>query len=192
MRENAYRAIERDLPSDYVVQIMQRDLMNCVGGGGLLGGPLVGEMEEEGDTRLDTLELCASSGRVNDTNVWGDVQKIEYYLEEPEDADGAEGYDLVRAITRNLLASVEEDPEEERLLRGVTYLEFTYYDGEEWQDSWDTTQTENENPQAIGVRIEFVPAASGERDASPIDFVVEIVAETRALEETGEESQGQP
>ncbi|KPL09037.1 hypothetical protein AMJ85_07340, partial [candidate division BRC1 bacterium SM23_51] len=150
LRENSYLAFEKNLPKDYVVEIIKRDLANVATPAGILAGAMIGEKEEQGELRFDRLEIHTASGMVNDTEPWGDIQKIEYSLEQPaerredrEERATPESYDLVRAVTRNLLASTTEEPETQRLLQGVQSLAFRYYDGQDWQDSWDSTTREN-------------------------------------------------
>ncbi len=187
MRERTFEAVEAGLPNAYVVRLLRRDLQSMAPPVGLLAGALLGETEEEGGVRLDTLEFFTASGVVEEDTRWGDLQKIEYYLEAPEEESGPNtpGQDFVRAITRNLLAAVVEEPEEQRLLRGVQSLELTYYDGEDWQDSWDSTALDNETPLAVKARIEFVQSETpGEGPRRPIELICEIVSRPRS---SGEE-----
>ena len=186
LREKTFEALETGLPGGYAVTILKRDLTAIAGPSGLLAGPLIGEMEESGSLREDSIEFRTASGIVKDSVPWGDIQQIEYYLAETEETSGTEeGSDFVRAVTRNLLASTTEDPEEELLLDGVQALEFNYYDGEDWQDSWDSTTMGDEMPEAIRVRIDFVASEAGERRLGPIELVCEIVAATAAREPDG-------
>jgi type II secretion system protein J len=171
LREKAYETLEKGLPKRYAVSLIQRDLAYIAAPVGLLAGPMIGEKTEEGDLRLDLLEIHTASGMVHDDEPWGDIQRIKYSVEE-DPLDDNQGKHLVRAVTRNLLPSIEEEPEEERLLRHVQSLEFSYYDGEEWQDSWDSTARENELPEAIRLRIEYAPPEGDERIEPPIELVV--------------------
>ena len=192
LRETAYEVTEAGLPNDYIALLIKRDLANVVAPVALLAGPMIGEKNEQGEQRLDRLELHTTSGIVNDTDPWGDVQKVEYYLARPREYSESEGNELARAVTRNLLASTVEEPEEEWLLRGVQALKFEYYDGEYWQDAWDSTTRENETPLALRMHIEFVPPEQGERLRRPIDLICEIVTKAFAQEgeQDGQTSQG--
>jgi len=195
LRENAYEVTEARLPITYIAGLIKRDLKNMVAPVGLLAGPMVGENVEEGKHRLDRLEFHTASGIVNDKDPWGDIQKVEYYLEQPPQSGESEGNDFVRALTRNLLASTTEEPPEQRLLSGVQSLKFTYYDGEYWEDVWDSTTQENEMPVAVKVRIEFMPREENEREMRPIEMVCEILAnevggETQEGEEGSVDGEG--
>lgn len=192
MRENAFAAFEEALPRTFVASIIRRDLTMIPNPSGLLAGPLIGESEEERAGRLDTLEIHTASGILDEEEPWGDIQRVEYYLDDPEDEED-EGYDLVRAITRNLLATVIEDPEEERLLTNVESLEITYYDGEDWQDVWDTTTTEDELPGAVNFRVDFVQPDESDRHARPrrpFEVMAQLIVKAPPEEESEEEGSG--
>jgi general secretion pathway protein J len=185
MRENRYEAIERDLPRSYMLSTVRRDMENCVAPSGLLLGALTGEKEEERDQRLDTLEFYSTTGRIGDGEPWGDIQKIKYAIIYSETSENQEGMDLVRYTTRNLLVIVEEEPEEQVLLNGVESLEFSYYDGEEWQESWDSTDLDD-MPQAIMLIAEFVQPDKDKRTIPAFELIVPIVVKALETEESGQ------
>jgi type II secretion system protein J len=186
-RERTYERIEAGQPNHYVIELLKRDLVCAAPPSGILAGPFVGETEELSDARLDTLEFCTASGVVDEENPWGDVQKLLYSLEEPEeDEDGEEtpGWELVRSITRNLLPlTEEEEPEEQRLLSGVNSFQLEYYDGDAWTDQWDSTTVENETPVAMKVRIDFEAPSEDEPAPDPIEAVIAFMARTPRYEE---------
>lgn len=176
LREKAYETFEERLPIDYAIALIKRDLRAAVAPGGLLAGATIGENEEESNVRLGRLEIHTASGITSESAPWGDLQKVEYYLAETVDHDGTEGRILVRAITRNLLASTDEGPDEEHLFGGVQSLVFSFYDGEDWLETWDTnTEEESELPLAIRTRIDFQPPIQDERRVLPIDLIVPLV-----------------
>jgi type II secretion system protein J len=180
LRQKTFEAVEAELPKSFITTIMKRDIVDMAAPVGILAGPVLGEKDETKGSRDDRLEFFTSSGVVNKDDPWGDVQKVAYYLVEPETSDDSKGYDLVRAVTRNLLAAVVEEPEEQRLLSGVRSLEFAYFDGQYWQDSWDSTTVQNKPPSAVKVQIDFVPPEPGERENPPVELMCEIAAEPRS------------
>jgi len=188
LREKTSELTETSVPRDYIVGLINRDLAHIVAPVGILAGPLIGESDEEGGERLDRLEFYTASGIVNTVDPWAEVQKVEYYLDEPEDTGETEGQELVRAVTRNLLAATAEEPEEQRLLSGVQSLEFAYYDGEYWEDVWDSTTQESETPRAIMMYVDFVAPQEGDRQMRPIELVCELV--TEPFEVQGEDQAG--
>jgi len=189
LRETAEDAFSRGRPQRYVSAVIARDLRNMLAPAGVLAGDMLGENYEEGGSSFDTIEFFTSTGVVSDNAPWGDMQRVSYYLEEPEEDEGEAGYDLVRFVTRNLLPSTEEEEEdgEERVLHRVASLDITYFDGESWLDSWDSTAQDNALPEAIGLRLDFVEPEQGERPVPPVDLVCETIA---VGAETESESEG--
>lgn len=188
MRERAHDTFEERLPQDALIALLWRDLSCAPVPAGILAGAFLGEKIEEGGQRMDRLEIYTASAVVDENDPWGDLRKVALFTETPEDADEVEGRDLLRETTRNLLASTEEEPEEQRLLHGLESLEFQYYDGEEWQDSWDSTTRENALPLAVRIQIRFQPGEEGSRSQLPIDWIVPMAAGTSAAESAQEES----
>lgn len=165
MRERMYETLETPLPRSHAAAVIRRDLAGCVAPSGLLFGALLGEKEEERGVRIDQITLFTTSGIVDPAHPWGDLQRVQYRLDEVGETDFGTEWKLVRSVTRNLLASTEEDPAEETLLSGVASLTFRYYDGEQWQDSWDAN-ARAEMPQAIVMLVEYLPTEA-ERPAQP-------------------------
>jgi len=188
LREKTFKAVEEGLPRSYIRTLVKRDISCMAPPVGIMAGPVVGESGETGDIRKDTLEFITTTGIVNDNNPFGDLQKVEYYLLEPEEEEEREDYDLVRAVSRNLLASTEEDPEQQRLLKGVQSLEITYFQDDVWSDTWDSTTVENEVPEAVKFQIGFTPKQGLERDIPPLTIVCEVVSEKRPGEKSGNET----
>jgi prepilin-type N-terminal cleavage/methylation domain-containing protein len=63
---------------------------------------------------------------------------------------------LVRSVTRNLLAPTQPPPDEEILVRNVRTFTVRYFDGFDWQDSWDSTTLGDILPQAVMMTFEAV------------------------------------
>ena len=88
MREQADERLEGRAITEYVIGVIKRDLEGVVPPVGLLAGEFVGEGIEEGEDRDDSLTFHSASGVVSEKDPWGDLQKIEYSLEDPEEAGG--------------------------------------------------------------------------------------------------------
>jgi hypothetical protein len=96
-------------------------------------------------------------------------------------------------VTRNLLASVAETPQEQVLLTDVTSFRVTYYDGQEWRDSWDSTVEESILPEAVQIRIELARAADG-YPRPPVELLVPVAVKpwpTPAATGSGSPSQAE-
>ena len=207
LRENTFEKMESKLERDRVVRVVKEDMASIVPPVGVLAGAFLGEKEEERGVPLDSLEFYTASGILNDLDPWGDIVKVEYFLDSPEWEDSF-GYDLVRAVTRNHLATEEEEPEMETLARDVKSLEFSYYDGEEWAEDWDSTAQDNQMPLALRMLVRF--PQPGDRDfpgelafennrlgdLAPIEIVAAILAQAPPDLEPQEEGEdpagGQP
>jgi type II secretion system protein J len=64
---------------------------------------------------------------------------------------------LVRQVWGNLLSQQQLDPDEEVICRYVSNFQLEYYDGLQWQTSWDSTQYNNSLPVAIEVTLDIQP-----------------------------------
>ena len=114
------------------------------------------------------------------------MQKVVYYLKNPDYRTDT-GKDLVRAVSRNLLATTQEQLSEQWLMGGVQGMAFYYYDGTQWRDSWDSTTADpttgltNNLPQAIKVQIQLASQQTGRALSAPapIELVVPIVVQAR-------------
>jgi hypothetical protein len=108
------------------------------------------------------------------------VQQIRYYLRAPTNAAVSlnPGRDLIRATRRNLLAQTEEPAVEERLLSGVDRLEFLFYSGTEWRESWDSTEQTNTLPRAVKVRLRMAHAGVPDGLENPLELVVPLAPQT--------------
>jgi len=190
LREKMDEKLKERRPQNYSLSIIKRDLLNIVPENGLLNGSLIGENQGAASQRMDYLEFYSSNGIVSENYFWGDVQKVEYYLADYETdheiIEPTQGKTLVRVVTRNLLATVVETPEEQPLLSNILSLEFNYYDGEEWLQTWDSTTQDPPMPLAIHVRIEFEEElqdennnyiiTDNERIIPPLETIIPIVS----------------
>jgi len=172
-RERTFQRIEAAVPNHYAEEIMKRDLACAVNPNGILASAFLGQSQTQGDARLDALEFYTASNALDEEEPWGDIQKIDYSLQEPEEQDAA-GWDLIRSVTRNLLPLNEEEPEDQRLLRGVRSLGFQYYASQAWNDAWDSTAQDNTAPEAVLARIDFQPRALDGQTPEPLEFIVPI------------------
>ena len=160
---------------DMARQQLSEDLRAAVPPTGILSGPFVATSEEQGDLRRDDLQWVAALGARNPDASGGDLVRLHYYLIE----SGTAGpYHLIRTEKTNLLAVEEEELEEVALLDHVISFAASWYDGETWLDSWDSTIEENQLPEAGRIRIEF--AEDAQIRAPPLEIVVPLLMRTVA------------
>src|SRR5262249_44635189 len=100
--------------------------------------------------------VFTSTGVVNDGGPWGDIQQAAYVLLQATNHRSRRA--LVRCVTpKPLPASSPAPPERQWLLDGVKDMNFLYYDGMQWETTWDTTLTTNTLPVAIKVQLLMTP-----------------------------------
>jgi len=173
LRNKTSAALEESLPLQHALTAMKRDLSNLVPPGGLLSGTLQTTVKTRMDGQVSP-DFFTASGQLDDLVPWGEVQKISYLLR--ASSAGGPGRDLIRATTRNLLAIIQDPPEEQALLRGVENLTFSFYDGTQWQTSWDSAVQTN-LPTAI--KLELQLTRTNATPEAPIALVVPIHVHSR-------------
>lgn len=162
---SAQRAMVAARTTGIITQIIGRDLENALQPNGILASDFVGSTESL-SFYTTTPEPAAA--------VPGDIKRVEYGL-----VAGNDGRDeLVRRLNTNLLQTIETDPVDEPLCRGVTLLEITYFDGETWTESWDSTAQDNLLPLAVRVSFEIARTSN----ATPLrcDQVYKLACATTA------------
>lgn len=197
LRDRTSDAIERSLPLQQTLAIIRRDLANIVPPGGALSGALQStptlttgsESELSGSmNRGNGPEFYTAVGIVDDFLPWSEIQRISYHLESP--TNNAPGFDLYRSVARNLLPTIQEEIENQFLMSGVESINFRYYDGAAWVDTWDSMTTDpatgltNNLPRAIKLELQLhSPESYG--TPAPVELVVPVfvLARTNAVAE---------
>ena len=130
LRERAERALRDDLQSSLVSGGILASTLE--GGTNSAGGPS-GAMFP-GYLKLTTTNAQSASGTVG-----SEVQQVEYFIEKDPHGGAAvgEGGVLVRAVTRDLLATTPTASKQEVILTGVQGMQVQFYDGANWQDTWE-------------------------------------------------------
>ncbi|MBN2327088.1 MAG: prepilin-type N-terminal cleavage/methylation domain-containing protein [Candidatus Omnitrophica bacterium] len=202
LRENAEKTLQVKHPVQYALTALQRDLENIAAPSDYLGGALYGEEGGKSQFRQDSIEMHTTTGIILEEYPWGDIQKVSYALERGRDLDDYEEMYLVRRISRNLLsdsdANEEKNAEYEILLKGVYHFEITYYDGQSWYDSWDSTeQEESPLPAAVRVRLYYSPNLHQDEEdlkaeknplVYPYELLIPILVEPKEEEEEQSET----
>jgi hypothetical protein len=178
---NAYAALQETAPRSHVIDVIRKDLVNIALPTGVLTGSLLGQTTTQGTAHWDTLELYTSTGRDDSTAPWGEMQKVDYALVDAGDQGTTPHVQLTRTVLRNLLSTdIENVGETTVLLDNVGSLQFEYYDGTTWTDSWDSTSLSNAIPTVIHVRIGFESSPDKGLSTAPIDIVCEVAAQKPA------------
>ncbi len=186
LRQHTSDALENSIPLTRALSLLRRDLQNAVPPGGVLAG----DFRSDGPSGLSTskgapssiaggqyggLDFFTTTGTLSDEAPWGDVQEVNYQLMDPADKAHFYGKDLVRSVTRNLLATSTQSADVQRLLSNVDSLDFFYWDGTQWRDMWDTSAGDTNLPLAVRVRLQMaVDPAAGSRQPEPLQMVVQL------------------
>ena len=93
-----------------------------------------------------------------------DLQEVAYVIERSAIDDQM---DLVRLVTRNLLAEQTPEPERQVIARNVAAFDVQYDDGSEFVETWDSTQQESGLPAAV--RLVLVMNMSEEEQVLSVD-----------------------
>ena len=176
LRNRSAAAFDEALPVQQAVAIIKRDLANLVVPGGLLSGVLQTTTITNTVAGQASPDFYTSAGQMDNIVPWGDIERVSYLL--VDSTNRTPGMDLYRAVARNLLTQAQDPPVQQRLMGGVQGLVFTFYDGDQWVDSWDSAAQTN-LPLAIKVQIQFATQGNAPALASsaPIELVVPIDAQ---------------
>jgi hypothetical protein len=136
------------------ISVLRNDLLNAHLVGAEMSGGFKGEQTAPNTSRFPGyLRFTTATGRDTAESLYGDTQEVEYYIDtDPESANPEAGV-LVRTIDRVLLAETREITKQELLMRSVQAMDVEFYDGSEWQTSWETNETATELPKAVRVTI---------------------------------------
>lgn len=197
MRDTATENVRDTRMETRAVNTIRNDLRNAYISGGTFASLLqtenAGATDSSGtgaDPRFPGyLKFTTTTGRDTDTERYGDIQQVEYYItSDNTNPDIASGGKLVRVITRDLLDATQTIVHQDQLLSGVQSLEVAFYDGAAWQQTWQlsgtgatsgtssTTGTASSTtlslPQAVRIDIQQV-AADGTRNLpAPLEILV--------------------
>jgi hypothetical protein len=170
------------------------------------GGTLFGEFQTTATTTASSNNLAllspvnnsvpgqsgpaffTASGMIEDNSPWGDVQRVSYFLAPP--TNNTPGKDLIRSVTRNLLPVVQEQPENQWLMSGLQSIAFSFYDGIQWREYWDSTVETNKLPQGIKVQLQLVGGPTDRMRPMPIEVVVPVLLQP-GTNQTAEASGGE-
>ena len=176
--------VDDETPLDQLAIVLRRDLqcaMPPYTNGTFSGDFKVGNVTSPGLGQPVAIEMYIATGALSQNEPWGDVQKVTYELRTSANM-GQPGRDLIRSVSRNILATSTVDVEDQWMLGGVSDLTITCYDGAQWQPAWDTTDptaSTTNLPMAVKVEIRFEGASAGGIRPPPIQFFVPLDTQSR-------------
>lgn len=183
LREVTMQAVDESLPVQQALTTLRRDLQCAMppSTNGVLSGDFkVGDVTSLGLNQNVNIELYTTTGALHENEPWGEIQRVTYELKPSAAGASATGKDLVRSVTRNLLATITPVPDDQWMIGNVQSMDLDCYDGAQWRNTWDTTTGDTNLPAAVRVRIQLAGnAAAGPLGQQPIVIVVPIDAQSR-------------
>jgi type II secretion system protein J len=178
LRNSTVNSLEASLPVEQALDVIQHDLANVAcstNTNSVFLAPLQTTNPTNALPNQVGPDFYTSGGELDGVTPWGSMQKVDYLLATSTNGYRGPGRDLIRAVTRNLLPLSQPTPPDEQhtLLSGVQSLMFFYYDGTQWEQTWDTTQQTN-LPQAIKVQITMAPTPGVPAQNQPLELIVPI------------------
>lgn len=189
LHNTTHEKIDQDLVVQRTLSILRRDFAGIMLPANpqattyTLSGQLTTEVATENDldntSERITPDIYTNSGKIDGWNSYSEVQRVAYYLS--PSTDGRPARNLVRVVTRNLLPVIEVSNENQTLLTGVSSAGISYFDGENWLETWDSITTTS-LPTAIKFSL-VLAGRDGElsrSDADPIELIVPVILKTAA------------
>lgn len=191
LRETTVEAVGSSLPIQQALDVLERDLKGAMAPttngmfAGVFNGNLkgafsgdfrVGSLNSPGISQTVSLELYTTTGVLRDNQPWGDVQRVTYELQPSHS-----GQNLVRSVTRGVLATVIQAPEDQVLLANVAQVTIDCFDRDsgQWRNTWDTTQSDTNLPVAVRVQIDMSSPNAASLERQPISLVVPLDMQVR-------------
>jgi hypothetical protein len=118
-----------------------------VGAATALAGDFEGTQAQGGNGgEADDLVLYSTAESPQHVDANGEIKHVEYTIVQ---ANGSSDYVMVRRVIRNLLTDIQPQPDEEIVCRNVASFTLQYFDGTNWDPTWDSTQEDNTIPAAV-------------------------------------------
>ena len=153
-RKSARAAIEPTRIGAVASDLLRQDFENVLPPTGVLAGPFIGTpggTGQSGSAGDDVQFFTLGRDEPSDGSPLSEgIRKVELLVDATQTPPA-----LIRRVTRNLLPSSEPLVNDEILCRNVRTFTVRYYDGYDWQDTWDSTQNNNVLPMAVAVTLEL-------------------------------------
>jgi prepilin-type N-terminal cleavage/methylation domain-containing protein len=160
-RTAAEQSVETIRSVETVMEIFRTDLQCALPPSrGTFEGAFEGSQNQVNNIEADDLQFCTTAP--SPTHAFsgvaignGEIKQIELTCYQPDQTNPNSDYVIVRRTINNLLPvnGQSEPPDEEVLCRHVAGFTLQYYDGQNWQVSWDSTQQSNSLPLAVMVSL---------------------------------------
>jgi prepilin-type N-terminal cleavage/methylation domain-containing protein len=187
LRDSAEQHIREARLRAHALAVMKNDLANArFVSDAMRGGFLAQQTNPYSSPFPGYLRFTATTGRDTIDMQYGDTQEIEYYIDSDTQSSNTQAGVLVRTVDRVLLADVPQITTEERLLTNIQSMELEFFDGTDWQTSWDTSTTDtgsnstatssssSTGGSSSGTYTSTITNADGTTTTSPLPLAVRI------------------
>lgn len=175
LHNTTHERVDRDLVLQRTINIVRQDIAGLLYPGGALTGQLQSlpdnPITQDAPGERISPDFYTTTGRIDGWSTFSEAQVVAYYLK--PDPNGNNTKSLVRVVTRNLLPVQNAVSEEQTLLTGLQDASVAFYDGTNWDDTWDSTTTPP-LPAAIKFRLTSAPVNPGEPASAPVEVVVAL------------------
>jgi prepilin-type N-terminal cleavage/methylation domain-containing protein len=172
LRARTSALINETAPIYQALDVIRNDLKSAVPPVGMIANTF-----RDGDVMTANgqgvgLQFCTSAGTLRNDVPWGDVEMVTYQLRDSITI-GNGSRELVRSVTRNLLATATLDATDQLLLSNVRSMEIYCFDGSGWRNNWDSTLGDTNLPVAVRVSIQMAGETSYD-DANRQPYVIYV------------------
>jgi type II secretion system protein J len=150
----AEAAVEPSRSADTVMQFIGNDLQNALpphdpstytSQWQYIAGSFEGTDSSDGGFDAGDLTFYSTAEMRDHQTANGEIKEIELKVDNNKN--------LVRLCLRNLLSELTPNPDQEVLCRNIAGFTLQYYDGSNWNTSWDSTAEDNQLPVAVQVTL---------------------------------------
>jgi prepilin-type N-terminal cleavage/methylation domain-containing protein len=151
----------------------------------VLAGPFEGTQNTgTGGLEIDDLIFFTLTDGPTHTDGSGEIKMEEITLDQPKGTPSGQ-YSLVRKVTQNLTSEQAVTPDEEVLCRNVAGLTLQYFDGTDWNPTWDSTAEDNTLPAAVQITLNLAsPTATDPKHTANYTRVFVLSSSTAAQDTT--------
>jgi type II secretion system protein J len=155
-RSVAEKSVETSRSAEMVMEFLRADLQCALPPSrGKFAGSFSGTdgTDERGNEADDLVFYTTAPSPLHPEGANGEIKQIEITSYLPDNGITTSHMLVVRTLNNLLSGSVQENPDEEVLLRNVYGFNVRYFDGTDWQDNWDSGQYDKSLPQAVEVAL---------------------------------------
>src|SRR5882724_8254125 len=154
-REYSMAAVEPTGSTELAMEMIRADLQAAQppSATGVMLGPFYGV--QGGGNGGDTLTFYTNGYGLQHQSGNSEIKQVYLTIDQRNNTQV-----LLRQVIPNTLAQQLPTPDEEVICRYVTGFTLQYYDGVQWETSWDSTQYNNALPAAIEVTLTIHPPSA--------------------------------